>query len=425
MCLDDGTFLIGLIPSSISLIITISIIIKSIHQLRNKQNIQSSIKILYYLSCIFSLICIISTLIRSLLCPHPCDYDRDYNTDIASYCALLLCILGTLLLRIHHSFSESVFKLTTLQTIIFIISYTTTILAASTWVFFEVIYNYNCEETSPQQLHQHKSMKFISRTTAAILYILCSIAAIITFVQKMFKLTNLTSTEPNSDRILSQQQMILLNTTSKYLSLLALAIVTSIITMILNTLIGGMMDVDIKAQLAGGGAAVDCANNIICLYLQFSFANGYYNRYCGCFGKFWNKLIIRRAIRSIKKRRKTLESTSATKDVEVVRKENESKNGRTNSLAIPPPTRLYNNVSTQSREETPETPAVRVLVGIEEGMEELDDGDDGGGKGDDGIQTPDSVDIVLKGSGGNDNDGVSSPKSTTLLEELWSEEEVP
>ena len=48
--------------------------------------------------------------------------------------------------------------------------------------------------------------------------------------------------------------------------------------------------------------AIDCAVNVICLYLQYPFAKKHYNTYCGCIGNFWRFVFIKKAEKAMKKK---------------------------------------------------------------------------------------------------------------------------
>ena len=112
------------------------------------------------------------------------------------------------------------------------------------------------------------------------------------FVQKMLKFTKLRNEEQLSD-----QQARVLKDTSKYVSLLTIAIVTTIIAMISFVAFGFLlMDqnnqymTSMGKQVATIIQSVDCTANIICLSLQYSFANKHYDKYCGCLNKICNKM---------------------------------------------------------------------------------------------------------------------------------------
>ena len=123
-CIQDFTFLFGVIPSSIYLIIITIILIHSLRKLPLEKKQKLLIKIIYIIACILTFIAVIIHLIESIICYDRFD-DKYYFTSIYKGCYLytLMLVLSILLLRLHFTFGKSMYQLPTLWTIFAIISW--------------------------------------------------------------------------------------------------------------------------------------------------------------------------------------------------------------------------------------------------------------------------------------------------------------
>ena len=121
----------------------------------------------------------------------------------------------------------------------------------------------------------------------------------ILFAQKMYALTKLRADHDENGQIFSKQQRKLLYATTKYVTLLLFAMISSWITILMgaieNTLTGDI------TNLAAPLSNVDCVVNIICLYLQFPFAKEYYDKYCVCFANCCTHLFMNCAKKRIQR----------------------------------------------------------------------------------------------------------------------------
>ena len=61
--------------------------------------------------------------------------------------------------------------------------------------------------------------------------------------------------------------------------------------------------------------SINCVINVLCLYLQYSFANKYYERFCVGIHRCWRCMLTKEATRSmIKKYQKIMDENSNTID---------------------------------------------------------------------------------------------------------------
>ena len=97
---------------------------------------------------------------------------------------------------------------------------------------------------------------------------------------------------------LNRRQTKLIHLMSRYVSLLDLTIISSSITMIGLTIVLVYSPWIIQLMLIIH-MQFDVCINLICLYLQFAFANQYYKKYCSWIDNLWLKILMTKAQRSI------------------------------------------------------------------------------------------------------------------------------
>ena len=220
-----------------------------------------------------------------------------------TYLILILCVLAALLLRVHETFKQSAFGINKMQYIIFIILYSMTAISGITLLSID---NFNARTKGDG--------KTIFTYFLGISYFITSVYGMFVFVYKMYTLTKMrqssiaygVSNEIDEDVIkLNNQQMKFLQMTSKYISLLSLAIITTWITFIDNIIYGKIVKrwgwTVIGHEIFGVQYAIDCAVNVLCLYLQYSFARKYYEKYCQCLGNCCLLILKKMAERQMRK----------------------------------------------------------------------------------------------------------------------------
>ena len=146
---------------------------------------------------------------------------------------------------------------------------------------------------------------------SGISYCVASAYGMYLFLSKIYTLTKLRQLsivngleQINEDATkLDERQLILLRTTSRYLSLLSLAIFTSWITFIQILIYPVFVDMYgpsmIGRQVIRMVYAIDCVENIFCLYLQYPFAKVCYDKYCSCLSVCCLCVLKRRAERDL------------------------------------------------------------------------------------------------------------------------------
>ena len=263
--------------------------------------------------------------IRSTLCNH---YISSFGlvlllpASIITLCYLiLLCnILALLLLRIYYAFNDSTFQLTKYQKYAFIVSFILIVIAGGS-VSITLFITYTSDQTLKDVTNTFELFDYFSAITG-FLYFIATCYGIYVFSKKMYSLTNMRAPSVNQfsaledidDITLNKQQRDLIKATSKYVALLTLAIVICwigmIIIMIAYAFVYGYYNeshegsVIICFHFLHIAIVFNTSGNILCLYLQYSFAKKYYNKYCGCLGKICGCLFAKTLRSSMKRKYK-------------------------------------------------------------------------------------------------------------------------
>ena len=187
------------------------------------------------------------------------------SIGVIAYVIMIMCVLLTLLLRLYFTFQGSIFAISKYQTLFFIISFicfciayimTAVGFALNIGLFLNAVY------------------------VVIILYLVLNIYPMILFVLKMYELIKMRAS--SSNETFNEQQKQLLYTTTKYVTLLLIAMISTWITVWVV-----LMEASLSGRTfvgSGISANIDCVINILCLYWQYPFNNKYYDKYCGCFG---------------------------------------------------------------------------------------------------------------------------------------------
>ena len=309
-CVNDGTFLIGVLPSSLIYIISIFIAIQSARKLKYEENLDPIIKFLHYIACILVNIVIPSRIIASVFCTSTEIYTSFIG--IPSYYATGLCVIGTLFMRAYTTFKDSIYEITKQQKKCFIILYSINIVNFFvSAIIFELL-----------SLQILVIAVLICNT---IIYASSSIYGLMVFTKKMYRLTKNGAMDdeedPEVEVELSEQQLYLVHATSKYISLLSVAIISTwvcvpIYLISYETLIKVNKYEGIGRCIFSATVSIDSGINLTCLFLQYPFAKDYYDKYCQCFANFWDSKLIKKTQNAMVKRRisRSIQSQSSNKN---------------------------------------------------------------------------------------------------------------
>ena len=243
----------------ICLIILVVILFKSINELR-QTSISRIIKFTYFSAIIFSIITVTHGMIEAIY-----QYTLGFMfLSVIFYTLVVVFVLILLLLRLYFTFKGSMLAISQCQQYLFIISTISVILAGfmlSIYFIFDI----------PLWI------ELINFGVAMLIYFGIGIYAMVLFIKKLHTL--IRSTNKHNDDNNQSQRKLLINTT-KYVSLLSVAMISSWITLIIN-IVNIVLPRD-ALEAPEVANFIDCVINIICLYLQYPFAEGYYKKYCNC-----------------------------------------------------------------------------------------------------------------------------------------------
>ena len=214
------------------------------------------------------------------------------------YFSILICILSTLLLRLYFTFKDSIFEITQYQKWILGI------------VFGMIFFGYICSIiliiffAFRQDIYEKKFQNSVlSRVCVGIIgfsYFGLTVYGMVLFAGKMYKLASMRASSLNVGGSglteFNEQQRQLLYTTTKYVTLLSIAIISTWI----NVLFFVFVNI-IYSPMMAILTCLDIVINPICLWLQYKFAEKYYDRYCKCFGKCCMYLLMVREKRRQKR----------------------------------------------------------------------------------------------------------------------------
>ena len=288
-CLNNGIFLIGVLPSSICFVIVVWISIHSWRKLKHAPKVNAIIKYLHYVLCILAIIIIATRVIASYFCTN--NERITAPIGIGSYYIGGLCILATIFMRIYSTFKKSVYKTSKYQNIFLIILLFINIINFfATSILFEV---FGITMTVG-----------IILVYSGIIYCISSVYGMSVFSKKMYQLTKNEASDDTQIE-LNRQQLNLMNITSKYISLLSLAVITTWFALGIQ-LISYLYIISIDEYEGIGRCifsvtvAVDSTVNLICLFLQYPFSKHYYDKYCKGLAKCCASMLITKTTRAMK-----------------------------------------------------------------------------------------------------------------------------
>eukprot|EP01084_Bolivina_argentea_P213655 362793_1 len=273
----------------VSLLIVLFISIIAIKNLITNTKINTSLKILFYISSIAAIAQLASSIATLSLCLQSSEDLQDYTLPLIlfefGYYILVLCILGTLLARLWTTFDDSIFRMGKTARVIFIMIYILIVFTCLGIItlFCITLVSLKSEE---EQWDEYQDIYLWLVLMIWILYILAAMWAVYMFCRNILSLAELRrgsqidvmqGNSPSNVK-LNAFQLKMISLSSKYVALFTIAAVASLIVMIFWAYQGlEILSVPTICTLAG----VDACINILCLYLQYSFAQKYYNKYCG------------------------------------------------------------------------------------------------------------------------------------------------
>lgn len=209
---------------------------------------------------------------------------------ILVYMVVCMGLLLVLIARLHFTFKDSIYRISNFHggaLILLLILGQIAGLAYSLGLFLT------------------RESRTITAIVASLIYTITTIYSVSLFVHSLMKLVNARATsvknvlDPDENAIkLNKSQTKFIAQTSKYVTLLGLATLSSVLT-IIGLGVGTITDSIWVGYLLGIHISIDTFINMMLLCMQYPFANHYYNKLCKCADGFWKFLLMTKAERTM------------------------------------------------------------------------------------------------------------------------------
>ena len=267
---------------------------------QNDSKSRALIKILFLISFVLVLFCLIFGVIENTI--HFTTFPIHEQTFTFIHASLgaqfYVILLATLVFRLHITFKDSSLRMSTRTIYLFSILLIVCIIAAIVGIIGFQLQHSDFEQTVTIGRYLEIAYFLIYLP----LYFIGSIAAVRYFVCNLSKLAKLRAsslrdvTVKEDEISLDTTQQRMVNVSAKYILLFCVAILSTLFTVM------GYMFLHQYPALAVIMRMIwtfDFCLNLICLYLQFSFASEHYHTFCGCLDNICRKIVSKRTKRAI------------------------------------------------------------------------------------------------------------------------------
>jgi len=149
--------------------------------------------------------------------------------------------------------------------------------------------------------HQWVAQLYYVLFPSIFLYVVGIVLAVYFFVSRLSKLAKAqeitlrkSNITPNDIR-LDRHQQELSDLAAKYMMLFSITLISTVLIQIMG------LAVNMHCGTRWALIAIDFTVNLHCIYLQFSWANGHYLKWCGCCDRKFRAIITKRAQKRIHK----------------------------------------------------------------------------------------------------------------------------
>jgi len=282
--------------SSVALVIVLIISWLGCNGLYAYKKMIFPLKALFYLAS-FSSICFtilsVSTIILCLL-SHKKEALIIGSISTFVYAFLFLCIWANLILRLMVAFKGTIYKMNGKQQTGFLIVFIYLALNAFATSVCQLLMLVG------QGLAPSIWFQFALGIAFMVVFAISAMFAACTFLQNVFilgKSRTVKQIKPFCEEEpigLNQMQEKLMDLSAKYVSLFLLASTSSFISMF-SGFYESASDLRISLLLV----PIDCGVNLLCIYLQYAFAEKHYNKFCGKLDWYCKKMMTAKWIQSI------------------------------------------------------------------------------------------------------------------------------
>ena len=295
--------IISIVLAATMLICTMSIGIRIQIILHHQTKLIAKLKWLYTSSVISYTTYLISAISMPLVC-HSSQSNGNHRAMIPilfgliSYFTMLLNLLATLLIRLYHTFDQSMYRIPQITRYIINGLFTFTVILFVIGITFYIGAIAQTDETRQRNI---VGVTVLFSSAGFITYIITAAYIVIIFARNMLKLTKLRASSSKNVLNLNKTQNKLINNISRYVSLFSFALFFTFLAMLTPYFVNLVPNLFegryINLILIFG--TIDGMVNIVCLALQNKFATKFYKEHCEwieCCWKSCFKKVIKQAL---------------------------------------------------------------------------------------------------------------------------------
>ena len=308
----DALGILSMVFNAIGLVITILIGIVSIQKLETMEQMCIILKSLIYISFIGASL----SLLSCMAIPISCAFNQHLVAQILmtitifGYLVLILSLLLTLITRLYHTFLASVYRMSNFRRNTYWFIYSIIVILSCFSVGLNIGLLTIDQYENPKKHNKILLCSLFFFVAAACLYTLTASWAVYGFTKNLLSLAktqadttrNIFGDNEKAKEVikLSASQKKIINRTARYVTLFGVGMIATIIlsvTIFIDAI--GEFKVNRYEILLIIGA-IDMTVHVITLYLQYSFATKYYNKYCKCLELLWKFIFMRKIINSMR-----------------------------------------------------------------------------------------------------------------------------
>lgn len=205
-----------------------------------------------------------------------------------------VAMLATLVLRLYMTFQHSIYRMSKTLTYIFITIFALSFVLSVVGAILLVLY-----PDSPEKIAYGTGIPFF------LMFFIGTALAVTFFVRNLAKLAKTRADSASMRNVvdikeddikLNEQQQRLSDLCARYILLYFMATFSTNLCYFVLAL-----TINVDSQFRNVFYSVDYCVNLICLYLQFGFAQAHYHQCCGCLDRPCKRFLSRRAKKSILK----------------------------------------------------------------------------------------------------------------------------
>jgi len=319
----ETTFnIIQILGLSISLVIQLMIGLMAYYKSRSDPNTGQMLKFMFFISLLTECSASVSSLIGHLTPESHKLYKYAWVTWIIVYFLFFIILFATLCLRLHVVFKGTIYEMSRNTIHLFVVFF---------FVLGLSLILMTVDEVLMFSGHQIGAIiPLFSGSSFFIVYIFGSFLSVRFFVKNLSELAK-SKVPSQCDLTLSAEavslnsnQLKFINLSTKYILLFVFAILSTILSFVLLIIVSTEFDILFYS--------IDHSINLFCVYLQFGFAIGHYQKCCCCLDSCCRSMMTRRIKKAIHK--KSLSPPTKPSQLNIVHVDSASKSESMDTHAV-------------------------------------------------------------------------------------------